>query len=97
MTTKRKKKLPLPRYWKAQIRKLTGLEFCDANCNCDEPNKQLWYWPPGLMSRGLPKWLPGWTNGVDTDELWDWLVENGHHEGTKVDVPDAVSADCRLL
>lgn len=67
---------PPPRYWKRTIETLTGLCYCDRSCPCGEANG-LWWWP-GIGGGGLPDWLPGWTNGIDTASLWDWLVESGH-------------------
>lgn len=69
------KRKPLPRYWKRTIAGITGLQFCDRDCGCGE-NNQLWWFPPGTGWRGLPEWVPGWMNGGDTNEIWDWLVEN---------------------
>ncbi len=70
------KKRSLPRYWKVVIHDLTGLRYCDRDCDCGE-NNELWWWPdPGDGGR-VPDWLPGWTNGSDTFSIWDWLVENG--------------------
>lgn len=66
---------PLPRYWKKTIARLTGLHFCDRDCGCGD-NNQLWWFPPGVMYRSVPKWVPGWMNGADTHEIWRWLVEN---------------------
>lgn len=66
---------PLPRYWKVVISRLTGLNYCDRSCPCGE-NNMLW-WFPTPSHRGVPEWVPGWMNGVDTYEVWRWLVENG--------------------
>jgi hypothetical protein len=54
-----------PRYWKTVISRITGLNFCDRSCPCEE-NNQLWWFPTP----------PDWANGVDTFELWEWMVEN---------------------
>lgn len=67
--------MKLPRYWKRTIRRITRLNFCDRDCGCGE-NSQLWYFPTP-NSDGVPDWVPGWMNGVDSHEIWRWLVENG--------------------
>lgn len=74
---RRVKDWPLPRYWKVAIKKITGLNFCDRDCDCGE-NNQKWYFPSGSLRQNMPEWVPGWMNGVDTYEVWNWLVENGH-------------------
>jgi hypothetical protein len=74
-----KKKMPikpLPRNWRMKISRITGLNFCDRNCDCGE-NSELWFYPPGLESRDMEDWVPCWMNGADTNDIWNWLVENG--------------------
>lgn len=70
------KDVPLPRYWKVEISRITGLRFCDRECGCGE-NSQLWFTPVPGDYDGTPDWIPGWMNGCGTDEIWEWLVENG--------------------
>jgi hypothetical protein len=71
----------LPRYWKCSISAITGLNYCDEYCGCGE-NAQLWYFPtPGGGS--AEDWVPGWMNGVDSYEIWAWLVENGRARSTR--------------
>ena len=67
----------LPKNSKKRIHEITHLNFCDEDCDCGE-NNQLW-WVPVTASerRCMPEWVPGWMNGVDTDEIWQWLVQNG--------------------
>lgn len=65
---------PLPRYWKITIRRITGLQFCDRECDCGETPSYLWY---KQTPSGSKEWLPGWMNGVTTEDVWKWLVENG--------------------
>lgn len=61
------------------IARLTSLNFCDRSCGCGE-NNQLWWFPtPDRTS--VPIWVPVWMNGADTDEIWNWLVENGKIKG----------------
>ena len=76
--------IKLPRYWKKTIRELTGLQFCDKNCDCGEDkNNQLWWFPPGQYAgRYLPEWVPSWMNGADSYDIWRWLVENGRDRKT---------------
>lgn len=69
------KKKPLPRYWKTTISRITGLRYCDRHCDCGE-NAQLWYTPVPGDGEAEPL-LPGWMNGVGTNDVWDWLVETG--------------------
>lgn len=72
-----RKIIPLPRYWKKTIARITGMVFCDRDCGCGE-NNELWWFPP--MSRdGVPDWVPSWMNGCDSDEIWQWLVQNDRH------------------
>lgn len=68
---------PLPRYWKAVIRRLTGMNFCDRNCGCGE-NSRLWWFPVGCCTcrYAVPKWLPCWMNGATTEDVWQWLVKH---------------------
>jgi hypothetical protein len=72
--TKARAEIQLPRYWKREIAAITGLNFCDRDCSCGE-NNQLW-WFPTPSGRGVPEWVPDWMNGVDSYEIWQWLVEN---------------------
>lgn len=65
----------LPRYWKREIGSITGLNYCDRECGCGE-NNQLW-WLPTPDRSGIPDWVPGWMNGIDSFEIWRWLVANG--------------------
>ena len=60
-----------------KIAELTGLNFCDENCGCGE-NNRLWWFPSGVLPGygAVPKWVPGWMNGADSDEIWNWLQEN---------------------
>jgi hypothetical protein len=66
--TKRRSKIDI-------IYDLTGLNYCDEDCGCGE-NAQLWYLPPGQYGVGIADWVPEWMNGVSTDEIWEWLVQN---------------------
>jgi hypothetical protein len=72
--TKTSPEILLPRYWKRDIRRITGLIFCDRDCGCGEANGLWWF--PTPSGRGVPEWVPGWMNGVDSYEIWRWLVEN---------------------
>lgn len=73
------KKVPLPNNWKRLISDITGLNFCDKQCGCGEANAHWWF-----PVCGQPEdWVPGWMNGVGTDEVWDWLVENGRTKRPK--------------
>ncbi len=56
------------------IHHATGLNFCDQHCPCGQ-NNQLW-WTPTWGNGEVPEWAL-WMNGVDTDSIWSWLVENG--------------------
>jgi hypothetical protein len=77
------------------IAELTGMTFCDEDCGCGE-NSQLWFTP--TPCGWVPDWLPGWMNGCDTDEIWNWLVENGRtkaeSEMTETD-DDDIDAEMR--
>jgi len=70
----------LPHFWKRDIAAITGLNFCDRSCPCGEANELWWTSTPGSTS---PDWLPGWMNGVDSYEIWQWLIENGRVPGPK--------------
>lgn len=56
------------------IARVTGLRYCGADCGCGEHNR-LWWFP--IPPDGVKLWVPGWMNGGDTSEIWDWLVEHG--------------------
>lgn len=72
------KQVEPPRYWKVAIRRLTGLNYCDRDCDCGE-NNELWWFPVTTSGReAMPAWVPGWMNGADTFSIWRWLVEKGH-------------------
>lgn len=73
--------IPLPRYWKTRINRITGLKFCDRDCGCGE-NNQLW-WFPVQQGYSPPAWVPGWMNGADSFEIWRWLVKNQKTKVTK--------------
>ena len=56
-----------------KIERVTGMAYCGLDCNCPErPPAYLLFWPSCLP---MPEWLPGWTNGTDPDEVYDWLQE----------------------
>jgi hypothetical protein len=67
--------MKMPKNVEDIIYDLTGLNFCGEDCGCGE-NSQLWYFPPGQMSERIAAWVPRSFNGVDTQEIWQWLVEN---------------------
>jgi hypothetical protein len=71
------RKPKLPRYWKREISRITGLHFCDRSCGCGDAN-QLWWFPVAPNRGGIPSWVPGWMNGADTSSVWNWLAQNGH-------------------
>jgi hypothetical protein len=75
MTKTKRRPNVLPRYWKATIHRLTGLNYCDRSCGCGEANGLWWF--PTRSAAGVPDWVPGWMNGADTHEIWRWLVKNG--------------------
>jgi hypothetical protein len=66
------KEFPFPRYWKVEIGRITGLNFCDRTCGCGD-NNELWWFP---VCADVDDWVPGWMNGADSHEIWDWLVEH---------------------
>lgn len=59
-----------------KIAELTGLNFCDEDCDCGE-NNQLWWFPTGGAGKAEPI-AEGWMNGATSEDIWEWLKKNGH-------------------
>lgn len=55
-----------------KIEDVTGLRYCDRNCPCGDNNHLMW-WPANGPDR--PEWLPGWMNGVDSSDVYNWLMQ----------------------
>jgi hypothetical protein len=62
---------------KELIHRITGLNFCGKKCGCGERNR-LWWFP--VCGDDPPEWVPGWMNGVSTEEVWKWLKGNRPQE-----------------
>lgn len=77
--------VPLPRYWKKRIHEITGLNYCDRDCDCGE-NNQLWWVP--VCGDPLPEWVQEF-NGCDTFEIWNEIVAQGRHRDRKPELTDA--------
>ncbi len=59
-----------------EISDLTHLHLCDEDCGCGESTGH-WYFPVTASARRrMPDWVPGWMNGVSTEEIVNWLDEN---------------------